>query len=127
SMGMFADIVLLSEESRYVSPYMNYGFTPGAGATYSLTAKLGADLARESLLTAQQYIGHELKERGATIRILPRIEVFAAAMAMAGQIAQVSRGRPIGLKRQLTAHVHEALEETYQRESAMHEKTIVGH
>ena len=34
ALGMFADIVLLSEESRYVSPYMNYGFTPGAGATY---------------------------------------------------------------------------------------------
>ena len=33
SLGLFADIVLLSEESRYMSPYMNYGFTPGAGAT----------------------------------------------------------------------------------------------
>ncbi|HXH41922.1 MAG TPA: SDR family NAD(P)-dependent oxidoreductase [Thermoanaerobaculia bacterium] len=126
SMGMFADIVLLSEESRYVSPYMNYGFTPGAGATYSLPDKLGADLARESLLTAQQYAGHELKERGATIRILPRTEVFAAAMALAEQIALVSRGRLIGLKHQLTAHAHPALEETYRRELAMHEETVVG-
>ena len=31
SFGMFADLVLLSEESRYVSPYMGYGFTPGRG------------------------------------------------------------------------------------------------
>src|SRR6266545_3810540 len=30
AMGLFADVVLLSEESRYLSPYMNYGFTPGA-------------------------------------------------------------------------------------------------
>ena len=56
-MGMFADIVLLSEEGRYVSPYMNYGFTPGAGATWSLADKIGQDLARESLLTAQPYSG----------------------------------------------------------------------
>ncbi|MCU1347161.1 MAG: hypothetical protein JWO56_191, partial [Acidobacteria bacterium] len=54
-LGMFADVVLLSEESRYLSPYMNYGFTPGAGATYILGEKIGADLARESLLTAEPY------------------------------------------------------------------------
>ena len=51
TLGMFADLVLLSEESRYVSPYMDYGFTPGAGATYILADKIGQDLARESLLT----------------------------------------------------------------------------
>ena len=33
TLGMFADLVVLSDESRYVSPYMDYGFTPGAGAT----------------------------------------------------------------------------------------------
>ena len=64
SLGMFADLVLLSEESRYVSPYMDYGFTPGAGATLILAEKIGQDLARESLLTAQPYTGRELKERG---------------------------------------------------------------
>jgi acyl transferase domain-containing protein/enoyl-CoA hydratase/carnithine racemase/acyl carrier protein/SAM-dependent methyltransferase len=126
SMGMFADIALLSEESRYVSPYMNYGFTPGAGATYSLPDKLGPDVARESLLTAQQYAGHELKDRGVKLRILPRSEVLAAAMTLARQTARSSRGRLIALKQQLTAHVRPALEETYERELAMHEKTFVG-
>ena len=126
SMGMFADIVLLSEESRYVSPYMSYGFTPGAGATYSLTEKLGRDLSRESLLTAQQVTGRELKERGLALRILPRGEVTAAAMTLAKQVARASRGRLIELKRQLTAHVHQQVEETYRREVEMHEKTFVG-
>ncbi|HEX6101024.1 MAG TPA: SDR family NAD(P)-dependent oxidoreductase [Thermoanaerobaculia bacterium] len=126
SMGMFADLVLLSEESRYVSPYMSYGFTPGAGATYSLPQKLGRDLAHESLLTAQQVAGRELKDRGLALRILPRTEVTAAAMALAKQIARASRSRLIELKRQLTAHVHQRLEETYQRELEMHEKTFVG-
>src|SRR6185436_100101 len=103
SMGMFADIVLLSDESRYVSPYMNYGFTPGAGATYSLTEKMGLDLARESLLTAQQYDGRELKQRGLTLRVVPRAEVHAAAMALARHVARISRGRLIDLKRLLRA------------------------
>jgi enoyl-CoA hydratase/carnithine racemase len=97
SLGMFADVVLLSEESRYVSPYMNYGFTPGAGATYIFAEKAGQDLARESLLTGQQYSGSELKQRGMRLAVLPRAEVNAAAMVLAGQIAQSSRGRLMGL------------------------------
>src|SRR5207244_9973368 len=72
TLGMFADVVLLSDESRYVSPYMNYGFTPGAGATYVLPEAIGEDLARESLLTAQTYTGSELRARGVRLPILPR-------------------------------------------------------
>jgi len=41
TLGMFADVVLLSEESRYVSPYMNYGFTPGAGRPGFLRIRSG--------------------------------------------------------------------------------------
>jgi acyl transferase domain-containing protein/enoyl-CoA hydratase/carnithine racemase/acyl carrier protein len=126
SLGMFADIVLMSEESRYVSPYMNYGFTPGAGATWILPEKIGLDLARESLLTAQDSSGRELKERGLPLRVLPRADVVPAAMALASQIARGSRRDLIGLKRQLTAHVHTPLEEAYKRELAMHEETFVG-
>ncbi|MCU1245529.1 MAG: hypothetical protein JWN02_1439, partial [Acidobacteria bacterium] len=126
SLGMFADIALMSEESRYVSPYMNYGFTPGAGATWILPERVGLDLARESLLTAQDSSGRDLKERGVSLRVLPRAEIVPAAMALAGQIARGSRRDLIGLKRQLTARVHAPLEEAYRLELAMHEKTFVG-
>jgi acyl transferase domain-containing protein/enoyl-CoA hydratase/carnithine racemase/acyl carrier protein/NADP-dependent 3-hydroxy acid dehydrogenase YdfG len=127
SLGMFADVVLSSEESQYVSPYMDYGFTPGAGATYILAEKIGTDLARESLLTARHYTGGELKARAVKLPILPRAEVLPAAMALARQIARASRGRLIALKQQLTAHVRRPLEETYRLEVAMHEQTFVGH
>ncbi|MBO0797976.1 MAG: enoyl-CoA hydratase/isomerase family protein, partial [Blastocatellia bacterium] len=126
AMGMLADIVLLSEESRYGSPYMNYGFTPGAGATWILAEKLGQDLARESLLAAVDYAGSDLKDRGLRLRILPRAEINSNAQALAGRIALVSRARLIDLKRQLTGHIREQLEETYRLELAMHEKTFVG-
>ncbi len=127
TLGLFADLVLLSEESRYVSPYMNYGFTPGAGATWILADKMGQDLARESLLTAQQYTGSELHKRGLRLPILPRADVLPAAMRFAEQMVRSSRDRLIGLKHLLTENVHEALDETYRLELAMHEKTFVGH
>src|SRR6266700_1144300 len=126
SLGMFADVVLRSEESRYVSPYMNYGFTPGAGATHILTEKMGEDLARESLLTGQQYSGRELTDRGLRIAVFPRAEVNGAAMAMARQIARGSRDGLMGLKQQLIGNVRQVLEDTYRLELAMHEKTFVG-
>ncbi len=126
ALGMFADVVLLSEESRYVSPYMNYGFTPGAGATYILPSKIGQDLGRESLLTGQDYAGREWKERGLRLPVMPRKDVYATAMTLAKQIAESGRSRLMRLKRQLTGDVHQQLEETYRLEVAMHEKTFVG-
>ncbi|HEX9981683.1 MAG TPA: SDR family NAD(P)-dependent oxidoreductase [Thermoanaerobaculia bacterium] len=127
TLGMFADVVLLSDESRYVSPYMDYGFTPGAGATAILAAKMGADLARESLFTARYYTGSDLKARGLRLPILPRAEVVSpAAMTLARQIARASRPRLVALKQQLTAGVRESIEETYRLEVAMHEQTFVG-
>ena len=126
SLGMFADVVLLSEESRYESPYMNYGFTPGAGATWVLGEKLGQDLARESLLTGEQYAGSELKARGVKLAVLPRAEVNAAAMELARQIAGGSRRGLMDLKQRLMEYVRPLLEETYRLELGMHEKTFVG-
>src|SRR5437588_11952735 len=99
-LGMFADVVVLSEESRYVSPYMNYGFTPGAGATWVLGKKLGWDVARESLLTGGYYGGRELRERGVRVRVVARAEVVEGAMGLAGRMAQQSRRGLVHLKQQ---------------------------
>ncbi|HZI56808.1 MAG TPA: polyketide synthase [Verrucomicrobiae bacterium] len=126
TLGMFADFVLVSEESRYVSPYMNYGFTPGAGATWVLADKMGQDLARESLLTGQQHSGRDWKDRGLRIPIVPRSDMIAAAMMLARQIARGSRQRLLDLKQQLTGPVYQPLKEAYQLELAMHEKTFKG-
>ncbi|HUI83780.1 MAG TPA: SDR family NAD(P)-dependent oxidoreductase, partial [Candidatus Binatia bacterium] len=125
-LGLLADVVLMGEESRYVSPYMNYGFTPGVGATWVLPEKMGQDLGRESLLTGDTYTGGELRKRGLQLRILPRREVYDAAMSLAGQMAQSSRRVLRGLKSQWTTYVQQRLQETYEQELAMHSQTFVG-
>ena len=126
SYGMFADFVLFSEESKYLSPYMNFGFTPGAGATFIFPEKIGYDLARETLLIAQEISGSELKDRGVLLSVVPRKRVFPTAMTLARQVAQNTRGQLIAIKNQLTHQRHHPLEETYQLELAMHEETFVG-
>lgn len=126
TLGMFADFVVMSEQSRYVSPYMDYGFTPGAGATLILPRQLGVDLANESLLTARPYTGTQLRDRGLLLPVSSRGEVLPTAMALAKQIAQMPRSRLVRFKQKLTRSVLAVVDETYRRELAMHDQTFVG-
>ena len=126
SLGMFADVVLFGEESHYVSPYMNYGFTPGAGSTLMVPTRLGQDLGRESLLTGHEYVGRELGARGIAQRVLPREQVLAEAHALARRMARSTRGVLKALKRQWTASLLARVEETYAQELSMHDETFVG-
>jgi len=126
SFGMFADFVVFSEESRYLSPYMDYGFTPGAGATLIFPRQIGYDLAKESLFVAQQYSGAELKGRQLPLPVLPRSEVLPAAMRLAEAIARLPRDLIVSVKQQLMGPLRASVQETYERELAMHEQTFVG-
>ncbi|SAL32898.1 polyketide synthase [Caballeronia udeis] len=125
SFGMFADVVMLSEESRYLSPYMGYGFTPGAGSTLVFPHKIGHDLARETLISAREMSGHELQMRGLRWPVLPRRELVAAAIGLAHRMARQPRERLSNLKRQWTHGLRAAREDVYQREIGMHEQTFV--
>ena len=126
TLGLFADCVLFSEESRYVSPYMNFGFTPGAGATGILPAKLGLDLARESLFTGREMLGDELKRRNPRLTVVSRDRVLADAMALAQALGRHARGDLVAWKAANTAHRVAAWQALFAREVQMHEATLVG-
>ena len=80
SLGMFADFILFSKERKYVSPYMNYGFTPGAGATFIFPQRMGYDLTRETMFTADEYSGITFDERGTHLPVLSKDEVLTTAI-----------------------------------------------
>jgi acyl transferase domain-containing protein/enoyl-CoA hydratase/carnithine racemase/aryl carrier-like protein len=126
TLGMFADVVLASAESRYVSPYMDYGFTPGAGATWVLAEKLGGDVAWEGLLTAQALSGAQLAARGARVSVWPRSRVEAEAEQVAAHWAVHSRARLRAWKARTAASVRARIGEVYAAELAMHAQTFVG-
>lgn len=125
SFGMFCDLVVLSKESRYLSPYMGYGFTPGAGATLVFPEKIGYDLARETLLTAREVSGQELARRGVLLPVLARRDVVSAAVAMASGMAQLPRAQLVALKQLWSHGLRQKRDDAYHREVAMHEQTFV--
>lgn len=85
--GLYGDVVLLSEKSTYSANFMNYGFTPGMGATFLLGEKLGVNIANEMLFTGKMYSGKELREKGSSVRISTDVmgEAFKIAREMAAK------------------------------------------
>lgn len=123
-MGLFADFVILSQESVYTTNFMKYGFTPGMGATLILPQKLGISLAEEMMLSAKTYRGHDLQKRGIPFPVLPREEVMAYAVELATTIADKPRVSLVTLKDHLVASLRESLPKVIEKELVMHERTF---
>ncbi|WP_455883995.1 polyketide synthase [Serratia proteamaculans] len=126
TLGMFSDFVYLSKESVYSTRFMSYGFTPGAGSTLLFPYQFGMELGREFLMTANEYKGNDIYNRGALMPVQPRKQVYESAMELAHQIARLPRATLVALKQHFTKTVRDQLEETYALELAMHDKTFVN-
>ena len=90
-LGLFADLVVLGRENIYTTNFMRYGFTPGMGATFILPQKLGIALATEMMLSANNYRGEELQQRGIPFPVVPRDQVMVHALALAQTLAEKPR------------------------------------
>lgn len=126
SLGMFCDISIFSEESIYQAPYMQYGFTPGAGSTLIFPARLGPNLSREILFCGRKYKGIELKKRGVEMPVLPRNQVLGYALKQAHHLAQFDKDELVQRKTLATEELRQWLETFHSQEVAMHEQTFVG-
>ncbi|ACS85223.1 FkbH like protein [Musicola paradisiaca Ech703] len=126
AVGMFCDDAIFSQESVYYSPYMRYGFTPGAGSTLILPCRLGLDIAREVLFTAKEYKGFELRDRGLKNPVLERAQVLPFALAAANEMARMSRDELVAWKTQRSRYIRNQVEANYALELRMHEHTFVG-
>lgn len=123
-MGMFADFVVLSRESIYTANFMKYGFTPGMGATCILPQKLGLSLATEMMLTARNFRGEELQQRGVPFPVLPREKVMAYAIDLAENLAEKPRISLVTLKNHLMARLRNELPTAIAQEVSMHDVTF---
>ncbi|NEO50868.1 MAG: zinc-binding dehydrogenase, partial [Moorea sp. SIO4A3] len=121
--GLYADLVVLSQESIYTTNFMKYGFTPGLGCTLIVPEKLGC-LGWEMMYTAQNYRGKELAQRGVSFPIVPRKDVIKFAKNIAYEMSEKPRISLVTLKQHLRTKIYEKLPEFIDKELAMHEKTF---
>ena len=120
--GLACDLVFMARESRYGCNFMDLGFTPGMGTTRLLQAAVGPYVAAEMMLGAQYFRGADLATRGAQVNgVLPRVEVEARALDVAGRLCEKPRAALLLLKRALGLPRRLAFEEARTVESMMHE------
>ena len=125
TFGLYADIVILSEENTYCASFMKYGFTPGVGTTFILKEKLGS-VASEMMLTARSFTGLELKNRagGVGVLIKPQVDVLKEAISIAMNLSEKPLPALIALKGEMAKKILAELPAVIQNELAMHQLTF---
>ncbi|BFK27152.1 SDR family NAD(P)-dependent oxidoreductase [Blautia producta] len=125
-LGLFADIIIMSEESIFSSNFMNYGFTPGVGSTFILKEKLGTNLSFEMMYTAKEYTGKELKERGVDFIFEKKDNVLPEAINIAKRISNMPLISLKTLKTELASRYLERLAPIIDSEMKMHDKVFTS-
>lgn len=125
-LGLFSDFIVMSKEASYTCNHMDYGFTPGDGATLIFPAKFGMNLGQEIIFTGKKYRGFELAAKGAPLPILPRDEVLPYAMELARSLARAPRESLVLLKAHQTESIRARLPEIIEKEWEMQQKTFVN-
>lgn len=122
--GMYADLVVLAQESLYAANFMKYGITPGMGATLLLPLKLGMPLAQEMLFSARGYHGGVLRDRGIGFPVVPRAEVINTALRLADDLADKADIALRLLKRAMNRDLLRGLPAVIEEEKSMHEASF---
>jgi acyl transferase domain-containing protein/acyl carrier protein len=123
-LGLYADLVVMAHEATYGANFVQYGFTPGMGATLVLEHKLGPNLAAEMMLTGRAFSGEELERRGASVTFRPQAEVCGEALALARLLADKPPHTLRVLKGALARRLLVPLPSVIAEEEAMHAQTV---
>ena len=125
-LAMVADFRVACPETRFCANFTRLGFHPGFGLTVTLPAVVGPTRAALMFYTSRRVTGEEAYAWGLADLLVPQGEVRAAAMKLAGEIAENS---PLGLvatratmrgdiaDRVLKATEHELKEQTRLRKT----------
>ena len=93
SLALAADFVLASTRARFCLSFMKLGLVPDCGAFYTLPRVVGAQRAKELMLSAREVGAQEAKDLGIAMELhepdalLPRALALAASFAHASPLA----------------------------------------
>ncbi|MES2692709.1 MAG: polyketide synthase [Verrucomicrobiota bacterium] len=124
AFALHADFHVFGEESVYSANFMEYGFTPGMGSTFTIPQIFGDALGWEMLFTGGNYRGAELKARGAPIVVRPRADVVSHALDQARVLARKPLESLRELKRRRLEITRAEFESAVQREVEMQNITF---
>lgn len=127
-LGMWSDIQILAEESRYGMNAVNLGVPPVMGATEILPDIIGTSLTQQLLYTGRLVKGRILKnsECGLAHNIVPKKDVHNRAVSIAEDIAEAPRDVLVLAKKQLLIRRRALLDRILSSEMAMLRTLFAG-
>lgn len=87
-LALVADFRVVAPEARFTSNFVKLGFHPGFGVTYTLPRIIGEQKAALMCLTGRRVTGEEAVAWGLGDVLAPLAELEAAALKLAGEIAE---------------------------------------
>ncbi|HSV36486.1 MAG TPA: enoyl-CoA hydratase/isomerase family protein [Ramlibacter sp.] len=90
SLALTADFVLTTPSARFCLSFMRLGLVPDCAATYTLPRIVGAQRARELMLSAREVGGREAMALGIAMELHESAELLPRALALAGSFAGAS-------------------------------------
>ena len=124
ALGVCADIVIASRESRYGCSFMNFGLSPGMGTTRLLEHVMSPARAAELMFTGEFKRGSEFEANGDFNYVLSRGEVRPKALDLAARISEKPRVSLETLKKGLAETRLKIFEQAFASEQAMHIITL---
>ena len=89
-LAMTCDIIIASETARFGQPEIKIGVMPGAGGTQRLARTIGKVKTMEMVLTGRFLSAAEALSLGIINKVVPVEMYLREAVALAGEIAQMS-------------------------------------
>ncbi|WP_165966987.1 enoyl-CoA hydratase-related protein [Actinomadura sp. 7K507] len=86
-LALACDLRYAASGAKLLAPFAALGLHPGMAATWLLPEVAGLPLAREMLLAGRALTGDEAASHGLVNRAVPRADVLAEALTVAGRIA----------------------------------------
>lgn len=126
-LALLADFRVAAPEARFAANFVKLGFHPGFGITHTLPRVVGQQRAALMCLTGRRIKADEALVWGLADQVVPQGDLRAAALALAGEIAEaaplaVESTRATlraGLAEAVRAQTdHELIEQTRLRQTA---------
>jgi len=88
SLALSCDMIVAAEDARFVMAYVKIGVSPDGGGSYTLSTLLPRQLAFELLATGDVMSAPRLHALGVVNQVTPPGAALAAALQVAGRLAQ---------------------------------------
>jgi enoyl-CoA hydratase/carnithine racemase len=120
------DLVLVSEEARFRTPFTALGVAPEAASSYLFPQLMGWQEAAHTLFTSRWVSAAEAVDLGLAWRLCEPDELMTETMAVAAEIAAMPVASLVATKRVMTGARVDAVRDARAREDAEFSELVGG-